>query len=68
MCVHILKPNGPVLQRTTVGPLTPSEMGSGNYMPQMEHFMSSLYQGPLGHAMTTAELKAENDAMYTCLL
>jgi hypothetical protein len=67
MCMHVLKPNGRVIQRSTVGPLTTAEMNSEVYKQQMKSFMHSIYAGPLGGAMTDKELNDSGDSedLYT---
>jgi hypothetical protein len=56
MCMHILKSNGRVVQRTTVGPLTPTEMLNPTRKADMENFMRETISGPLGSPMTDSEL------------
>ncbi len=62
MCMHILKPNGRVIQRTTVGPLTPAETNSDGYKEKMRNFMHAIYGGALGTAMTEDESKESGDS------
>jgi hypothetical protein len=47
MCCHMLKANGNVLQRSTVGPLTPAELTSGNTKREMADFLTAIHNGPL---------------------
>jgi hypothetical protein len=62
--MHILKPNGRVIQRTTVGPLTPAEMYSDVYKLQMHNFMHAVYSGPLVVAMMDDKSKDTWDHPY----
>jgi hypothetical protein len=50
MCHHLLKGNGSVIQRSTVGPLTHAELSSEDIKTQMKDFMYVIYRGPLGPA------------------
>jgi hypothetical protein len=61
MCFHILKPNGRVVQRTTVGPLTPSDLGNPVTLASMNDFMTEMHRGPLGHPMTAQDLTDSGD-------
>jgi hypothetical protein len=62
MAMHILKPNGQVIQRTTLGPLTPAELNSDVYNEHMRNFMHAIYGGALGTAMTDDESKDSGDS------
>jgi hypothetical protein len=64
MCMHVLKPNGRIIQQTTVGPLTPSEMKHDVYKDQMRDFMHSIYGGALGSAMKDDDTKETGDNPY----
>jgi hypothetical protein len=55
MCMHILKPNGRIIQRTTAGPLTPAELNTDAIKSQMEDFMRQIGSGPLGSAMSNPD-------------
>jgi hypothetical protein len=61
MCFHILKANGWIVQRTTVGPLSPSEFENIPTKTQVNNFMMELYRGPLGTTMTDSKLKDSGD-------
>jgi hypothetical protein len=63
MCAHILKPDGRIIQHTTIGPMTASELQNTATKVQMHDFMHAIYQGPLGTSMTD---KGDNgDNPYT---
>ncbi len=61
MCMHLLKSNGRVIQRTTVGPITPVEFATEGIKHQMEEYMTAIYRGPLGDPMSTSTLEDSND-------
>jgi hypothetical protein len=61
MCCHILKPNGRIIQRTTVGAITPAEFNEDALQSRMEDFMRQILQGPLGSAMTESDPLTEGD-------
>jgi len=61
MFCHVLKANGSVLQRSTVGRLTPSEMESDVVKRQMADFMTAIHTSPLGPASTSGDFEGDND-------
>jgi hypothetical protein len=66
MCMHILKSNGRVVQRTTVGPLTQSELATDAIKWQLDAFMHETYHdGPLGLGMTESNSADSGDGILT---
>jgi hypothetical protein len=64
MCMHILKPNGRIIQRTTAGPITPAKLSTDAIKSHMEDFMRQIHSGPLGGAMTDSESQSKGDNLY----
>jgi hypothetical protein len=62
MCCHILKANGSVLQRSTVGPLTPEELSNEDMKRKMEEYMSAIYSGPLGPVSTDDDFSEDSES------
>jgi len=62
MCCHVLKANGSVLQRSTVGRLTPSEMESDVVKRQMANFITAIHTSPLGPVSTSGDFEGDNDS------
>jgi hypothetical protein len=62
MCCHILKSNGRVLQRSTVGRLTPAELANADVKKAMADFMTAIYNGPLGPSSTDSDFAGDSDS------
>jgi hypothetical protein len=62
MCSHVLKANGNVLQRSTVGPLTPAKLTSKPIKQEMEDFMTAIHNGPLGPSATDGDFIDDPDS------
>jgi hypothetical protein len=62
MCCHILKANGNILQRSTVGPLTPAQLTSADTKREMADFMAAIHNGPLGPSATDGDFIDDPDS------
>jgi hypothetical protein len=62
MCCHILKANGRVIQRSTIGRLTPAEMESDVIKKQKLDFMAAIFNGPLGPSLTNGDFEGDVDS------
>jgi hypothetical protein len=65
MCMHILKSNSRVIQRTTVGPLTQAKLATDSIKSQLSSFMHATYHGPLGLGMTELDTEDSSDNLLT---
>jgi hypothetical protein len=61
MCCHILKANGSVLQRSTVGPFTPAKLSSEGVKREIADFMNAIHTGPLGPSATDGDFADDSD-------
>jgi hypothetical protein len=62
MCCHILKMNRSVLQRSTVGRLTPAELASEGIKRKQLNFMSAIHNGPLGPSPTDGNFSDDTES------
>jgi hypothetical protein len=62
MCCHLLKANGSVIQRSTVGPLTPTELSNDHTKKQMTDFMSGIFAGPVGPASEDGDFTGDSES------